>query len=134
MNTLYLEIALRVAGLMLVGLAVANFVAAKRWNYGESLAGAEVIVRQVFYVHCAYIVSIIVALAILCLGWPGLLMESGMGRVLSGFFGVFWGSRVLVQMTYYDKETRRRDRGWDIFFFGIFTYLSGVFFLTAFCL
>jgi len=132
MNPLHLEIALRIAGIMLVGLTAANFVAAKRWNYARNLAGSAVIVRQVFYVHCAYIVSIVLGLALLCLGWPGLLREAGMGRVLSGFFGVFWASRVLVQMSYYDKETRRRDRGWDLFFFGIFAYLSLVFFLAAF--
>ncbi|MFC7336692.1 hypothetical protein ACFQY0_05855 [Haloferula chungangensis] len=132
MNPLYHEIALRIAGVMLIGLTAANFVAAKRWNYAGNLAGSAVIVRQVFHVHCAYIVAIIVALAMLCLGWPDLLREEGMGRVLSGFFGLFWLSRVLVQLSYYDKETRRRDRAWDVFFFGVFGYLSLVFFLAAF--
>lgn len=131
MNPQLLEIALRVAGLILIGLTLANFVAAKRFRYRENLAASEVMVRQIFYVHCAYIIAIIMALALLCLGWPGLLLDDGMGRVLSGFFGTFWVSRVLVQMTYYDKETRRLNRGWDVFFLGVFLALAAIFTLAA---
>jgi hypothetical protein len=131
MNAQELEIALRIAGLMMVGLVVANFVAAKRWRYRASLADCEVMVRQVFHVHCAYIIVIVGALGVLCLGWPRLLLADGMGRVLSGFFGAFWASRVIVQVGYYDKETRRRDRGWDLFFLGVFTAMSAIFTLAA---
>jgi hypothetical protein len=131
MNAELLENLLRVAGLMLCGLVAANFVAAKCWRYPQNLADCEVMVRQVFYVHCAYIVAIIGALAALCLGWPQLLLADGMGRVLSGFFGAFWASRVVVQLAYYDRETRRRDRGWDLFFHGVFLTLSAAFTLAA---
>ena len=131
MNTLILETGLRGVGLILLGLVIANFVAAKRWKYAENLAGSVPMVRQIFYVHCAYIVVIIAALAVLCLGWPRLLLEDGMGRALCGFFGLFWGSRVVVQLTYYDREVRRRDRGWDFFFLGVFAVLSGVFTIVA---
>lgn len=132
MDYLNIEMGLRAAGLMLSGLVVANFVAAKRWNYAGNLADAEAMVRQVFYVHCTYIVVIIAALAVLCLGWPHLLLEDGMGRVLCGFFGIFWGSRVIVQLTYYDSEVRRKDRGWDVFFLGVFTTLAAIFTLATF--
>jgi hypothetical protein len=131
MNAELLENLLRVAGVMMSGLVAANFVAVNRFRYRENLADCEVMVRQVFHVHCAYIVAIIGALAVLCLGWPRLLLADGMGRVLSGFFGVFWASRVIVQLAYYDRGTRRRDRGWDLFFLGVFLVLSAVFTLTA---
>ena len=131
MNPQHLENALRITGLMMTGLVAANFVAAKRWRYRENLAGCDVMVRQVFHVHCAYIIAIISALAALCLGWPGLLLADGMGRVLSGFFGVFWTSRVIVQLAYYDAATRRHDRGWDLFFLGVFLAMATVFTLAA---
>ena len=131
MNALNIEVGLRGAGLILLGLVIANFVAAKRWRYAHNLAGAEPMVRQIFYVHCGYIIAIIAALAVLCLGWPHLLIQDRMGRVLCGFFGLFWASRVVVQLTYYDLEIRRKDRGWDIFFLGVFAVLSAVFTLAA---
>ena len=131
MMTGAIEVGLRVSGLVLVGLCAANFVAAKRWDYGGSLAGTKRIVRQIFFVHGAYIVGLIAALAALCLIWPQGFREPGMGRLVSGFFGLFWGSRVLVQCFYYDPEERRRNRAWDLFFLGVFTWLSVVFILAA---
>ena len=115
----------------MTGLVAANFVAAKRWRYAENLAEVKTMVRQVFYVHCAYIVALIAALALLCLGWPQRFLEPGMGRLVSGFFGLFWASRVIVQLCYYDPEERRGNRGWDLFFFGIFGFLGVVFTLAS---
>ena len=123
---------LRLAGLICVGLVVANFVAAPRLGYGRNLAGAGNLVRQIFYVHCGYIVMLISGLAILCLGWPGLFLEEGMGRVVSGFFAVFWGSRVVVQLTYYDKAERRKERLWDVFFLLVFLTLAAIFATATF--
>lgn len=133
MTSLHLETGLRMAGVLLSGLALANFAAAKRWGYRENLAGCSAMVRQVFYVHCAYIVAILIALAVLCLSRPEWLLEGRMGQALCGFFGAFWASRVIVQLCYYDRETRRRSRGWDLFFLGVFLSLSAIFTLTAMC-
>lgn len=132
MNPFIIETALRIAGLILTGLVVANFVATKRFNYQANLASSGVFVRQVFYVHCAYIITIIAALALLCLGWPELLLNDRMGKVLCGFFSLFWLSRVVVQLTYYDSEIRRADRCWDVFFLGVFLTLAVIFALATF--
>lgn len=127
MNIEAVILLLRLAGLICVGLVAANFVAAARLGYAENLAKSGNLVRQIFYVHCGYIVLLISALALLCLGWPWLLLEDGMGRVVSGFFTVFWGSRVLVQLTYYDKGERARERFWDVFFLCVFFALAFIF-------
>lgn len=118
---------LRLAGAICLGLVVANFVAAPRLGYARNLAGSDLLIRQIFYVHCGYIVMLITGLAVLCLGWPGLFLEDGMGRVVSGFFCLFWGSRVVVQLTYYDPEYRKRERFWDVFFLLVFLTLAAVF-------
>ena len=131
MDTESIETALRLAGLILTGLVIANFVAARRLDYAGNLTGTAVIVRQIFHVHCAYIIAIIAGLAVLCLGWPGLLLEEGMGRALTAYFALFWLSRVVVQLTYYDKAVRRDERGWDLFFLGVFLALSLIFGLAA---
>lgn len=132
MNPLILETALRIAGLILTGLVVANFVAPKKFNYSANLANSSVFVRQVFYVHAAYIISIIGGLAILCLGWPELLLNDRMGKILCAFFALFWFSRVIVQLTYYDPSMRRVNRFWDVFFLGVFLTLAVIFTLATF--
>lgn len=132
MSTIFIEQLLRLAGLACVGLVAANFVAAGRLGYARSLAGAEKLVRQIFYVHCGYIVFLIMALAVLCLGWPGMLLEPGMGRAVSGFFALFWGSRVVVQLLYYDRDYRRRERFWDVFFLLVFFTLAAIFAVATF--
>jgi hypothetical protein len=132
MNPYIIETALRIAGLMLTGLVLANFVAAKRWDYSGNLTGTMTIIRQIFHVHCAYIIAIIAGLALLCLGWPQLLIEKGMGQVVSAFFAVFWLSRVIVQLTYYDRELRAQNRCWDVFFLAVFLTLAIIFALATF--
>jgi hypothetical protein len=124
MNYAAIETLLRLAGLIMIGLISANVVAAKRFGYAANLSYSATIVRQIFYVHCGYIVAIIAGLAILCLGWPELLMESGMGKVLSGYFGLFWLRRVVVQLFYYDPALRAENRFWDLFFLGVFSTLT----------
>ncbi len=131
MNEQLIQIGLRLAGLILLGLVLANFVASKRLKYADNLVGSATVVRQIFYVHCAYIITIIAALALLCLGWPELLRQPGMGRVLSGFFGLFWASRVVVQLTYYDRKLRQHERVWDLFFLGVFVTLCAIFTTAA---
>lgn len=131
MNPQTLETGLRIAGLILTGLVIANFVAAKRWDYSGSLAETQLIVRQIFHVHCAYIIAIIAALALVCLGWPKLLLEGGFSKAFCTFFALFWLSRVIVQLTYYDSDLRRADRCWDIFFLGVFLALAIIFALAA---
>jgi hypothetical protein len=132
MNRELVEIGLRIAGLILTGLVLANFIAAKRWDYAGSLGGTKLIVRQIFNVHCAYIVAIITALALISLGWPSLLLEGGFSKVFCAFFSLFWLSRVIVQLTYYDRELRRNDRCWDIFFLGVFLTLSFIYALATY--
>lgn len=132
MNIDILNLALRLAGCILLGLVAANFVATKRLQYAENLAAADLLVRQIFHVHCAYIVAIIAALAALCLFWPSYLLEgSGLSRAVCGFFGLFWFSRVIVQLTYYDPAARSEDRAWDVFFLAVFLGLSSIFILAT---
>ena len=45
---------------------------------------------------------------------------------------MFWASRVVVQLFYYDPEERRSHRGWDLFFFGVFALLSIIFTFACF--
>jgi len=122
-----MELLIRMAGLVLSGLVLANFIAPKCLDYQKGLGNASGLVRQIFWVHAWFIVAIIAGLAALCLGWPELLMEGLLAKVLCGFFTLFWGARVLIQLTYYDKDLRAKERFWDLFFLCVFAFLAFAF-------
>ena len=129
MQDIHFLLLFRLAGLIMVGLVVANAVLPSRFNYAENLKGASLIVRQIFYVHCVYLVLVIAGLGLLCLGWPELLLEEGLAQGFCAFFAFFWLSRVLAQLIYYDKELRAQERFWDVFFILVYTTLGLAFLL-----
>ena len=54
-----------------------------------------------------------------------------LGRALAGFLAVFWGSRVLLQLFYYDRNLRRQNRLFDVLFLIGDGFLASVFALAA---
>ena len=112
-------------------IAAANLVVARRLDYRSNVARLSPIVGQIFTVHAAYVVLIIVWFAVLvALFAPRLANGDPLGRFLCAGLAAFWGLRAIVQLTLYDKEVRRQYRGEDIAFIGACLFLAGVF-LTA---
>ena len=123
---------IRVAGLLHLVLVAANFAAPRWLDYDRGLAGASLIVRQVFRVHAAYIVLVLAGFAALCLFFPDELARgTGLGRFLAVFLAVFWAPRPFVQLLYYDRALRRRYRVLDLGFVLLFGYLAAVFAAAA---
>ena len=79
-----------------------------------------------------YIMLVQVGFALLCFFFAGDLASGRpLGQALAGFFAVFWGSRVLLQLFYYDRELRRANRLFDFLFLAADGYLAAVFALAA---
>jgi hypothetical protein len=122
----------RVAGIVHLVLVVANFAAPRWLDYDRGLAGASLIVRQVFRVHAAYIVLVLASFAALCLLFADELAGgTGLGRFMSVFLAIFWLPRPFVQLLYYDRGLRRRYRLLDLGFLLLFGYLAAVFTAAA---
>ncbi len=121
-----------VAGAMHFVVASANVFAFGKFRYREHLRGVPPIMRQVFLVQNAYIMFVQVGFALLCFFFAGELTSGRLlGRALAGFLAVFWGSRVLLQLFYYDRELRRANRLFDVLFLIGDGYLAVVFALAA---
>ena len=121
-----------IAGALHLLLVVANLFAPRRLGYAEGLAGAPPIVRQIFHVHAAYIVLVLLGFAALCFFFaPELAGGQGLGRFMSAFLAVFWLPRPIVQVLYYDADLRRRHRLLDVGFLVLFGYLAAVFTAAA---
>src|SRR5262245_14194589 len=121
-----------IAGGLHLVVASANVFAFAKFRYLEHLEKVPVVLRQVFLVQNAYIMLVQVGLALLCLVFGGELISGRpMVRAIAGFLALFWGSRVLLQLCYYDRETRRANRFFDVLFLLADGYLAGVFLLEA---
>jgi hypothetical protein len=123
---------IQIAGAVQLAIGLANLPLASRLQYRKNLAGASEIVRQVFYVHAAYIVLVVLGFAALSLLFPTELAGGRpLGRFLSGFLAIFWLLRVPIQLFYYPIEIRRQNRLADVIFIVAFAFLAVVFGLAA---
>jgi O-antigen/teichoic acid export membrane protein len=123
---------IQIAGAVQLAIGLANLPLASRLQYRKNLAGASEIVRQVFYVHAAYIVLVVLGFAALSLLFPTELAGGRpLGRFLSGFLAIFWLLRVPIQLFYYPIEIRRQNRLADVIFTVAFAFLAVVFGLAA---
>jgi hypothetical protein len=120
------------AGAVHVGIVLANIPLPGRLRVRERLAGVPRFLRQVVYVHWAYIVIVVGLFAALCFGFAGELAgASGLGRFLSGFMAGFWLLRIVLQVFYYDKEVRQENRGLDLLYVGSLIVMVGIFGIAA---
>jgi hypothetical protein len=121
-----------VAGALHLLVASANVFAFGKFYYLEHFRNVPLIIRQVFLVQNAYIMLVQVSLALLCFFFAGeLISGQPLGLALAGFLAFFWGSRVLLQLFYYDRELRRANRLFDVLFLLGDGYLAVVFALAA---
>jgi hypothetical protein len=122
MNT-FLPLSIQTAGILQLVIAFANFFAPRKLYYRKNLALVSPIIRQIFTIHCIYIVIVLTGLGLLCLFFPHELCgASALGRFLCAFLAVFWGLRVPIQFFYYDRATKEK--------YPVFTLLFGLAFLT----
>jgi hypothetical protein len=123
---------IQIAGAVQLAIGLANLPLAGRLQYRKNLAGASAIVRQVFYVHAAYIVLVVLGFAALSLLFPDELVSGrSLGRFLSTFLAIFWLLRVPIQLFYYPVEIRRQNRLADVIFIVAFAFLALVFGFAA---
>jgi hypothetical protein len=120
------------AGAVHVGIVLANIPLPGRLRVRERLAGVPRFLRQIVYVHWAYIVIVVGLFAALCFGFADELAgASGLGRFLSGFIAGFWLLRIVLQVFYYDKEVRHENRGLDFLYVGSLIVMVGIFGIAA---
>ena len=105
------------AGFVQIAIAFANVFLPAKLKYQENLSHVSPIIRQIFVVHSAYIVGVVLLFAVVTFGFAGELASGhGLGRFLAAAIAVFWLMRTPVQLLYYDAALRRENRWGDIAF------------------
>ena len=124
--------AIQAAGFVHLGIIAANVPLPGRLRVRERLASVPKFIRQIFYVHWIYIVIILGLFAALCFAFARELAgASGLGRFLSGFMCAFWLLRIVLQVSYYDRDIRRENRLLDMMYLGSLLLLVVVFGVAA---
>jgi len=120
------------AGVVHLGIAAANFILPAKLRYRENLSKVSPMIRQIFIVHSAYIVGVLVGFGVLCFFFAhDLARSSRLGKFLGGFISLFWLSRSVIQFFYYDSELKRQHRLADVAFTLAVLFLGGVFAVAA---
>jgi len=116
------------AGFVQIAIACANLFIPKKLNYREELSRVSPVIRQIFVVHSAYIVGVVLFFAVVTFGFAAELVSGrGLGRFLAAAIGLFWLCRAPVQLLYYDASLRRANRAGDVAF-----TLAGLFLSTTY--
>ncbi|HET8923151.1 MAG TPA: hypothetical protein VFN26_09185 [Candidatus Acidoferrum sp.] len=116
---------LRIAGFVQIGISAANLYLPRKLRYQENLERVTPIIRQIFFVHSAYVVGVVLLFAGISFGFASELTSGhGLGRFLAGAMAVFWLARAPVQLLYYDASLRRSNRIGDVAFTAAAIFLA----------
>ena len=105
MSSRVLHTVLVLAGLGQIGLAAVSPLIPRLLHWREEVAKLRPLTRQVFTVYAFYILGTNLAFGLLSALRPEWLLEgSGLARAVASFMAVYWGARVVIQFTYYDRR------------------------------
>jgi hypothetical protein len=105
MSSQTLRILLVLAGLSQIGLVAVSPLIPRLLHWREEVAKLRPLTRQVFTVYAFYILGTNLAFGLLSALRPGwLLGGSGLARAVASFIALYWGARVIIQFTYYDRK------------------------------
>jgi len=119
--------ALQFAGIILLCVVSVNFFAPKKMRWSENLKHVESVFRQVFIIHCVFLLGCVLGMALACIILPHQLLNEPMGKVILSFMAFFWIVRVGVQFFYYEKSIKKQFPVFNVLFSVAFLYLAVTF-------
>ena len=127
-------IALRLAGIFLLGLFVLNFFVPARFKWAEELPRLSLLNRRIFQVHAVFIALILLLSGLLLMILPHeLVTPTPLARAVLGGLAVFWGLRLWMQWFMYDRELwlgKRFETAMHFLFSGLWVFLTATFTVT----
>ena len=93
------------AGVGQLALAAGSLAIPKVLRWSDDVAKLRPLTRQVFWTYAAYIWTTNLAFGLLSALAPGWLLDgSPLAGAVAGFIAVYWGARVIIQFTYFDRS------------------------------
>jgi len=103
-----LELAMRVAGALMIALALVHPYFARRLRWQEELTKVDLLTRQVFFVHMLFLCLVLFWMGMMALWMPELLLSPApLPLLVTGGIAIFWATRLVVQWAVYRPELWR---------------------------
>ena len=130
-DTAFLLVNLRAAGVLLAALVVVNLFVPARFGWRADLSRVSLLNRQIFQVHSVFVVLILALSSALLLTSADALVEpSRLSRAILLGLTIFWGLRMLMQWCFYSPDIWRGHRFFTtmhVVFSMTWIYMTGVF-------
>ena len=102
-----MELNLKIAGVLLIGLALLHIGFPRRFQWKAELAGLSLLSRQIMYVHTLFVALTILLVGVLCVSSAGDLVNTTLGRRVCLGLALFWLTRLVIQFFGYSSELWR---------------------------
>ncbi len=129
-----MEMHLKIAGSLMIALALVHAVFPKRFGWKQELASLSALTRQILYVHTFFIALTVLLMGILCITSAEMLTGTEFGKRVALGIAIFWIARLLIQFFGYSSDLwkgKRFETIVHIVFILMWAYFSVVFVLTA---
>lgn len=124
---------LEIIGFLLILLALLHVIFPRYFKWRVELSSISHINRQMMYIHTFFIALGVFLMGLLCLTASNELTTTAFGRRISFGLGIFWFTRLLIQFFGYSSllwRGKKFETTVHVLFIVLWTYFSGVFFLT----
>lgn len=129
-----MEINLRIAGLILIILALAHVFFPRYFKWTDDLQAISLINRQMMHVHTFFIGISVFLMGMLCISSATDLILTNLGHKICLGLGVFWLLRLFVQFFVYSSELwrgKKLETSIHILFSFLWIYFSVTFLLVC---
>src|SRR5258708_33480984 len=100
-----LEIAVLLAGVGQLGLVIASLAIPRLLDWRADIAQLRPLTRQVFWTYAGYIWATTLCFGLVSAFAPHWLLDrTPLGGAVCGFIATYWGARVVIQFTYFDRS------------------------------
>ena len=105
------ELHLKAVGVLILAIVCLNFALPRHFGWKQELSRLSLLTRQIFIVHCLFIVITCTMFGVLALLYtPALLQPTPLARLVLAGLTIFWTVRLFVQLFVYDASLWRGDR------------------------
>lgn len=124
-----------IAGVLHFGILIASALVPQVLDWRSSLAKLDPLLRQLIWVHGAFIVLVIIGFGVISLVYASELASgTALARGVAAFIAIFWGARLAVQFFVFDAKPYLKSRFLAIGYHGltvVFAYIAVVYAIAA---